>query len=334
MDERRVYVPLQNKQIVALDRQTGAPVWMHEADVRWPPLTRSGVVLLVTSSDVQALDAATGKSRWRRVLERAPAAALGASNVAILVVSDAGDVTALRHEDGGRLWQTPLGAAPASAPVSDGELAFVSLTDGRVVALDAADGRSLWEQRLSGTLTEPVVATDRVFVGSSDNYFYALDAKTGALRWKWRAGGDVAGIAATEDVVFFVSLDNLIRAVNRSNGNQRWRKNTQGRPSGSLAMFGGAVVVADLTPAISALDELTGATMSSVAAPGDLEGGALVDAAGTSEGVTVAFITLDGRASGYRQSTAPPPAPAVPAGTPPAAPGAESVGPGVSAPRP
>ena len=146
-----------------------------------------------------------------------------------------------------------------------------------MVALALETGEPLWEQKLTGTISEPAVARDRVFVGSTDNFFYAFDDDSGRLEWKWRNGGDVIGAAADGDVVYFASLDNIIRAVNRGNGNQRWKKPTGTRPVLPPRAFGGIVMLPGLMPAVTVFIGETGVVMGTHGAAGNLVGTPLVD---------------------------------------------------------
>jgi outer membrane protein assembly factor BamB len=183
----------------------------------------------------------------------------------------------------------------------------VPLEDGRLLALDLRDGALQWQQRVSGRPSSLALARDRVFVGSTDNYLYALDDRNGTLRWRWRAGGDVVGIAADDDHVYFVALDNLLRALNRGNGNQRWRVELPSRPAPGIWAVRDEVLAADLSPGVSAFDTATGATRTTVAAPGDLAGPPLVDGAEGATDVHLVLLTLDGRVTGLRPAMSTPP---------------------------
>lgn len=295
LDDRRVYIPLRSNVVVALDRETGVLTWSRAIETTSPLLAVDDSLYVVAGGRIHALNVLDGADRWSVPVDATITAPLASDNGSLFAIAAPGEALALRAADGQRVWRRPLGAASshAAAPGGDGALYF-SLGDGRLVALAAATGEPLWEQRLTGTISEPAVARDRVFVGSTDNFFYAFDADSGRPEWKWRNGGDVIGAAADGDLVYFASLDNIVRAVNRGNGNQRWKKPTGTRPIGPPRAFGGIVVVPGLMPAITVFVGRTGAVMGTQAAAGDLVGPPLVDPAPKPFRVSLVSITREG----------------------------------------
>ena len=244
---------------------------------------------------IHALSALDGAERWSVPVESAITAPLAWDNGWLIAIAEPGEALAFRASDGHLVWRRSLGAASTHPAVPGGDAAlFFALADSRLVALASATGEPLWEQRLTGTISAPAVARDRVFVGSTDNFFYAFDADSGRPEWKWRNGGDVIGAAADGDLVYFASLDNIIRAVNRGNGNQRWKKPTGTRPIAPPLAFGGIVVLPGLMPAITVFVGQTGAVMGTQAAAGDLVGPPLVDPAPKPFRVSLVTITREG----------------------------------------
>ena len=291
MDDQRIYIPLRQAMLVALDRETGLVDWTRATDTASPPVVAAGTVFVAGNGRIQALDAVDGTEQWSAPLERALSAPLVWDSGWLIAIAEPGEVLAFRAADGGLVWRRSLGAASTHPAVPGGDAAlFLSLADGRVVALALTTGEPLWERQLTGTISEPAVGKDRVFVGSSDNFFYALDDDSGALEWKWRNGGDVIGAAVDGDVVYFASLDNILRAVNRGNGNQRWKRPTGTRPVLSPRAFGGIVVLPGLMPAISVFVGDTGEVMGTHSATGNLVGAPLIDP--TPEPFRVALVTI------------------------------------------
>ncbi|HEY6362502.1 MAG TPA: PQQ-binding-like beta-propeller repeat protein [Vicinamibacterales bacterium] len=300
MDAERIYVPLQSEALTALDRQTGAILWVRSIESAWPPVLHDGVVYLAASDELHALDPLTGESIWRVPLGRALAAPLVFDTGWLIAVGGTGDVEAFRAADGQRLWTQSLGAAPRSPAVAgDDDAIYFTLADGRVVSIDLRDGSSRWSQQLPGMLSEPAAAEGRVFVGSTDNFFYALAADTGDVEWKWRSGGDVNGAAADGELVFITSLDNIIRAVNRGNGNQRWRKATGSRPVIPPRAVAGVVIVSGIAKSLTAFSARTGEQVGTYVAPSDLQGPPLIDPRLRPFRVAAAVVMRDGRVAGF-----------------------------------
>jgi outer membrane protein assembly factor BamB len=294
-DQQRVYVPLRSRLLVALNRETGVLEWSQPVDTAVPPLAADGTLFFVQGGRIHAASAVDGTERWSVSVEGGITAPLAWDNGWLFAIAEPGDAVAFRAADGRQIWRRSLGAASVHPAVPGGDAAvFVALADSRLVALDEATGEILWQQPLTGTLSVPAVARDRVFVGSTDNFLYAFDTDTGRQEWKWRNGGDVVGAAADGEIVYFASLDNIIRAVNRGNGNQRWKKPTGTRPTGPPVAFGGVVVLPGLMPAATVFVGRTGEVMGTQAAAGVLVGPPLVDPAPRPFRVSMVSITREG----------------------------------------
>ena len=294
-DGQRVYVALQSNLLVALNRETGVLEWSRPIETALPPLAADGALFFVQGGRLHAANAADGTERWSVPVDGRITAPLAWDNGWLFAIADPGDAVAFRAADGRVLWRRALGAASAHPPVPGGVAAvYFSLADSRLVALEETTGELLWQQQLTGTISAPAVARDRVFAGSTDNFLYAFDADSGRPEWKWRNGGDVVGAAADGEMVYFASLDNIIRAVNRGNGNQRWKKPTGTRPTGPPVAFGGIVVLPGLMPAATVFVGRTGEVMGTQAAAGDLVGAPLVDPAPRPFRVSMVSITREG----------------------------------------
>jgi outer membrane protein assembly factor BamB len=295
MDDRRIYIPLRQELLVALNRETGLLDWTRTVDTASPVVVGHGRLFVVSRGTIRALDAATGEDLWSVQVEMAIAAPLVWDSGWLIAVAEPGEVLAFRAADGHLVWRRSVGATSPHPAVPGGDNAlYFSLADGRVVALALQTGDVLWEQKLAGTLSAPAAAKDRVFVGSTDNFFYAFDDDSGAPEWKWRNGGDVIGAAVDGDIVYFASLDNIIRAVNRGNGNQRWKKPTGTRPVLPPRAFGGIVVLPGLMPAVTVFVGETGEVMGTHVGAGNLVGAPLVDPALRPFRVALVTITREG----------------------------------------
>ena len=307
LDDDRVYIPLGDEWLMALDRETGALAWTREFEANSAPLAHDGTLFVASRGAIRALDAATGEDRWTTGIDSAVTAPLLWDSGWLIAVAQGGVVIALRASDGREMWRQPLGAPTVHPPVPGGtDALFLSLTDGRVIALRVTDGTVLWEQKLPGILSEPAVAPKRVYVGSTDNFFYAFDDESGELEWKWRGGGDVIGATYDGDLLYFASLDNIIRAVRPGNGHQLWKKETGTRPVLPPRAFGGIIVLPGVMPAITVFVAKTGVVMAThnAQAPDGrtqpLLGAPLFDSVVSPYRVAIVTITPDGLVEGLR----------------------------------
>ncbi|MBT2446799.1 PQQ-binding-like beta-propeller repeat protein [Streptomyces sp. ISL-43] len=176
-------------RVISIDRASGRVRWHFEAPAVFlaPPafapgaaVTGGGVYLADYLGTVYALDAATGKDRWRIATEPRPAADP--------VLIAAGNV----H----------LGAGSA------------------VYTLDAVTGTPKWRFAAGGEITgSPAVADGRVHFGSADHCLYTLDAAGGQLRWKLATGGEITGAPVAEaGVVYACSKDRCVYALDAAKG--------------------------------------------------------------------------------------------------------------------
>lgn len=183
-----VYVSAGTR-VLSVERSSGRVRWHFEAPAVFlaapafapgPAVTGGGVYLADYLGTVYALDAATGKDRWRIATESRSSAD------PVLVAN--GNV----H----------LGAGSA------------------LYTLDAVTGTPKWRFAAGGEITGlPAVADGRVHFGSADHCLYTLDAAGGQLRWKLATGGEITGAPVAEaGVVYACSKDRCVYALDAAKG--------------------------------------------------------------------------------------------------------------------
>lgn len=295
MDQDRVYVPLRDGRLIAVDREHGSVSWSQAAHAVAPPVVDGTSVYLLQSDSVRALDAATGGIRWTARLDREPLSPLRLVRGLLTLVVAPAEVVAFHSQNGELAWRRQLDAPSTHAPVAGTTLLYVASTNGRLSALSVQDGSVRWERNVPGTPAEPGVGTNRVYVGSTDNWLYAFDAESGDTRWRVRGGADVIGTVADNDLVYVVTLDNVVRALNERNGNQRWKQETVTRPTLPPMTRRGLVVVPGLTPAATVFNGRTGEARGSLTvAQGSLFGPPLIDPSLTPFRVAAVTLTREG----------------------------------------
>jgi len=315
-DEARVYVPLEDGALVALDRATGVQVWRMPATGSSTPLVEAGRVFVPGAGSLAALEGATGRHLWRvRVegLEETASAAVAGST--IVVLTDRG-LAALRVEDGGLLWAWALPDAASTGTVTAGAGAVFVTHPAGVAAIDLGDGTLRWQRSLAGVAGTPKLAGDRLLVGTADRSLAALSTASGDLAWRWRLGGAFVGAAVRDEVVYVVALDALLRAVRLDGGNQVWRRELPTRPVAPPVVRGGTIVLAGNDPVLATFDAGTGMPVARHVEPGDLLGPPLVapedgaaGPAGANDGVTIVLLFRDGRLVGLTREAPAEPTP-------------------------
>ncbi|GHG81048.1 outer membrane protein assembly factor BamB family protein [Streptomyces griseocarneus] len=183
-----VYVSAGTR-VLAIDVARGDVRWRFEAPAVFlsapafaagPAVTGGGVYIADYLGTVYALDATTGRDRWRIATEARQ------STEPVLVSAGA----------------VHLGSGSA------------------LYTLDAVTGTPRWRFAAGGEIVgAPVVADGRVHFGSADHCLYTVDAAGGQLRWKLATGGEITGSpVAAAGVVYACSKDRCVYALDAAKG--------------------------------------------------------------------------------------------------------------------
>lgn len=104
---------------------------------------------------VEALDANTGKQKWK--VDLSTRTGFFSSNIPALL---SGGITV------------------------QGNLLYIGTEHGKVFALNSSDGSIAWQTQVAGeALSRPVVSDGLVLIHTSNGMFQALDQNTGASKW-------------------------------------------------------------------------------------------------------------------------------------------------------
>ncbi|MEN8649235.1 PQQ-binding-like beta-propeller repeat protein [Streptomyces sp. 21So2-11] len=183
-----VYVAAGTR-VLAVDTVSGRVRWHFEAPAVFlsapafapgPAVTGGGVYLADYLGTVYALDASTGKDRWRIATES-------------------------------RQSIEPVLVAAGNVHVGSGSALYT---------LDAVTGTPKWRFAAGGEVVgAPVVSDGRVHFGSADHCLYTLDASGGQLRWKLATGGEITGsLVAQDGVIYACSKDRCVYALDAVKG--------------------------------------------------------------------------------------------------------------------
>jgi outer membrane protein assembly factor BamB len=164
----------------------------------------------VSSNNVYAVDAATGKEKW--IFKGA------------------------EHP----VWATPL---------IDQDSVYVASLDHSIYALDRRTGSLRWSKDLGASLGgTPALLEGTLYVGTFGNTLHALDAATGQERWgkpfeakNWIWGGP----ALQDGTLYFADLNGNVFAVDAQSGAQKWMQTPGGKMRGSPAIAGDRLIIGD-----------------------------------------------------------------------------------------
>ncbi len=272
----RIYTMDGDNRIAAFDANTGAEVWRHDVKVASKERTREGrdgiferitnplsitkggggtdkesVGGGITAADgkifltsglgvIEALDAQTGASIWRKRLATPMHSAPTVSNGRLFAVSDDNELLAVNSATGDVIWtyqgiveSARMLTAPSPAVVDD--VVIAPFASGELVALRVQNGVVLWQDALSGSgrltplsslndiASGPVIADGYVIASAQSGIMSAFDLRNGQRIWSQPAGSLgypwVAG-----DFVYTVTTNGEVVCMSKTSGSVIWIK--------------------------------------------------------------------------------------------------------------
>jgi len=268
-DDHTAYFALPDRTVRAIDHATGATRWTAAEPSTVRPASSGRYLAGADGASAWAIDAASGRSLWRRGLGSAAIASPAVTTAGAVFLTDAGDLVLAAWADGRDVWRARM-PGRVSAPLEAGaDLLWVGLDQGQVLAIRLTDGTQAWTRTLGASVLGLTVIGDRVLAGATDNFLYALSTRDGGVAWRWRTGGDVVGHAVADARrVYFTSLDAMVRAVDRRHGDLRWQRPLTTRPVGDPVLAGTQVIVAGVSPELRAFRASDGGLAATAPVPG------------------------------------------------------------------
>jgi outer membrane protein assembly factor BamB len=238
-----VYVSLLNRGDCATGKVTDGEVvaLAHNwGQLRWrkrigptessPLVVGNSVYVGDWRGDVYALNARTGKVRWRFHTDGRVKGGLSYLTGRVFVGSYDHHVYALSARSGRLLWKAAAqqrlgnrGTFYSTPAVAYGRV-YIGSTDGKVYSFGAHSGKLRWSYGTGGYVYgSPAIWRQRVLVGSYSGRFYALDAATGEVKWEFKAAGPISGSATVIDgIVYFATLKGRVYGLDAATGKKAW----------------------------------------------------------------------------------------------------------------
>lgn len=239
---------------------------------------------------VEALDAASGRSVWKRRLgqrqgrlwRRGPNTLRWTGGPAVdgdlLVVGGLdGQLHALSASDGSERWHVQMSSEVIAPPALGAGLVVVRTNDGRLVALDAADGSHRWifDQPVPALSLRgnagPLVAQGMVYDGFDNGKVVALRLDDGIEQWvqTLSAGEGRTEVERLADVdgalvmdggtLFAAGYRGQVLALASGTGRPVWQRDLSSYAG--AAVGGNVVVIVDADGNVWAFDRDTGANL-------------------------------------------------------------------------
>ena len=185
---------------------------------------------------IKALDAATGKKKWKVKAKHAIPQSLAADDKAVYLGLDNGVFNSYGASDGALRWSLPLKSSVVSAPTISNGLVYFITGDNTLYAVDTETGKWKWtytrDIRKRMTIMgapRPVISGDTVYMGTADGLIAALNSLTGELLWGKRpetARRRFEDVDSTplsmEKIVYLATYDGKTFALDEESGNVIW----------------------------------------------------------------------------------------------------------------
>jgi outer membrane protein assembly factor BamB len=254
VDDGTVYIASYDGKIVALDANTGQPVWPSvvelKASVVATPVLQGGRLYLATGKgEVVELDPANGNETGRLLARdgRIWSTPVVQSGVMYVGELDARQLSAVQISTGEILWKQDIDGAIAADLALVGDLVIVGSLDRAVRAFDTSgQGREpLWEYDADGwVMATPLVAGDTVYGATLRGEVFALNATSGTESWIYREEGLEfrARPVLMDGILVVADRDGRVRGLDPSTGELRWERNVNAELFADALVYGGELL--------------------------------------------------------------------------------------------
>lgn len=247
-----VYVMDSKGLVSAFSLKGGKPLWKNqlkaniggfkETKSRASGLAVDDKILFATTGfgGVFAMDAKTGKSLWRKILESPIRIAPTVTKDMILIQTVDNTLYALNKRNGQELWTFGVAhedtvIAGGASPAYDAEdnVVVAGFSNGEIVVLNATVGTPLWSSMLvsnkqvnSSTDINtigacPVVENGVIYAVSNSDSMQALDMRSGDKLWE-KEIGSMQNLLVVGDYLFAISKRNILYALDKVSGDIIW----------------------------------------------------------------------------------------------------------------
>ncbi|GBQ59458.1 PQQ-like beta-propeller repeat protein [Komagataeibacter swingsii] len=185
-----------------------------------------------------ALDAATGKLKWRVNVQTPGRSAPTVANGRLFLGTIDEHLYCLDAENGNVLWTYAATAADTviygqPAPAVAGGVVLAGFGSGDLVALRAEGGEVVWADTLGSTNGQqalidfscvhgmPVIADGTAYAISTGAVLVAIDMRSGRRLWERGISGQNTPLVIG-DWIFIISMDQQVACLDRLSGHVRW----------------------------------------------------------------------------------------------------------------
>ena len=152
-----------------------------------PALYGDAIYVAAQNGTVAALDAASGKRRWKVDVDTELSGGVGVGGDLVLVGNTRGRVIAMESATGRELWRASVSSEVLAPPAADWDVVVVQTLDGKVTGLDAATGARRWTHDSSNPLltlrgtAAPLLSEGVAYAALASARIVAIKADTGKI---------------------------------------------------------------------------------------------------------------------------------------------------------
>lgn len=251
----RVYVGSWDKNVYALDLQTGKQVWSEILDdmiEASPTLVDNMVYIGTLAGTLFALDAESGSTRWTFTTG---GKLVGGANwfkdsenlLRILIGSYDAFLYCLDTQTGKSVWAYETGNYINGSPaVGEGYCVFGGC-DAMIHVLSVADGAKAGEIDTGAYIagSAAILGNHHVYVGNYYGELLKASLTTGEISWRYSIDGGpfISSPAVTDEVVVIGGGDMRVHCVDNLTGKAHWTYTTLGAVDSSPVIAGDKVLV-------------------------------------------------------------------------------------------
>ncbi len=179
-----------------------------------------------------------GEPRWTAPMHHKVWSAAAVIGETVFVGSDADAFFALDAATGRTRWRVRAeGDADGAPTIGPGDLLYFTAGPHVYAITRDGTLRWRFQGRGPFLLSSPAIDSDgTLYVASIDDHVYAI-APDGRMRWAYEAEGDISSspVIGDEGLIFFGSDDEHVHAIDRD-GNRRWRAHVDGYVRAPVAL--------------------------------------------------------------------------------------------------
>ena len=246
--------------VYALAADTGAKLWLYKftkvgssfdnvGGHVTSPVVVDGMVLVGAAQEFHALDAQTGKERWKFATQY-PIVSSASVTANIVYFSDFTRLYAVDLKTGQERWRFDHGKlALFFAPViSDNQVAIAG--HDTIYVLDRTTGKQIWSRNFDNVTVIPAGFSAQHLYVKSTNQLFALNRQDGKTAWDFNTSNFISLPAIAQNQLYvIIRSDNgsQVLALQQSDGKELWHANQAGLASAAPVIAGGRLYVREAT---------------------------------------------------------------------------------------